>query len=130
MVERNAEGPELGLVPTGAEPEHQSPAADLLNRGRLSGQQPGRAEARARYEGPQPNPIGHGRERAEETPRVPRTALLAAIVPVEEVVAEPDRVEADVFGRTGHGGVLRPRHLTLDLGKLHPNAHLVRRGHS
>ena len=49
-------------------------------------------------------------------------SLLTAVVPVEQVVAEPDRVEARRLGGERHGGVLGPAHVALDLGQLHADA--------
>ena len=48
---------------------------------------------------------------------------LAARVAVEQVVAEPDRVEAGLLGGARHRGVLRPAHLALHLRQLHADPH-------
>ena len=47
MVERDAERPELGLVPAGAEAEDQPAAADLVDRRGLLGEDGGVVERRA-----------------------------------------------------------------------------------
>jgi hypothetical protein len=50
----------------------------------------------------------------------PRIAEMAGIA-VHQVIAEPDRIEADVFGEPGHFRELRPGARVLDLGKLDAN---------
>src|SRR5205823_13456932 len=47
MIERQAEGDELGLVPAGAEPQREAAAADLVERGRHLRQERGIAEGGA-----------------------------------------------------------------------------------
>src|SRR5215213_4553064 len=61
-------------------------------------------------------------ERGKQRPRLPRPALRPAVAAVEQVVAEPDRVEAGRVGRPGHGQVLGPAHVALDLGELDADA--------
>ena len=67
-------------------------------------------------------------EARQQRPRVPRPALRPPVVAVEQVVADPDRVEADLLGRAGHRGVLRPPHVPLDLGELHADTQGSRHG--
>jgi hypothetical protein len=67
------------------------------------------------------------RQAGEEAPSVLRSALFATIIAVQQLIADPHRVEADLLGGTGHGEVLRPRHVTLDLRKLH--THTKASGH-
>ena len=57
---------------------------------------------------------------ASEVHDLPRAPGDAAGQVVEQVVAEPDRVEADVLRGAGHGDQLRPLHAALHLGQLHP----------
>src|SRR5690349_3200870 len=66
---------------------------------------------------PQPRP---------STNRPPLTSSIAAamraIVPVEQVVAEPDRVESELLRGLRHRPVLGPAHDALDLGQLDSDA--------
>ena len=45
-----------------------------------------------------------------------------AVAAVEEVVAQPDRVESDFLRRPGQDHVFRPPHLPFDLRQLHSHA--------
>jgi hypothetical protein len=49
-------------------------------------------------------------------------ALRPAVAAVEEVVAHPDRVEADLLDGSRHGRILGPARVALDLRQLHPDA--------
>jgi class 3 adenylate cyclase len=71
----------------------------------------------------EPKTLGRSRQRRQQRPRFPRTALLAAVSAVEQMVAEPDRVETDLLSRARHRQVLRPAHLALDLRKLNADLH-------
>ena len=46
----------------------------------------------------------------------------SSVVAIEQVVAEPDRVEPDLLRGQRHRAVLGPAHVALDLGQLHSNA--------
>ena len=118
VVVGQAERAVLGLVPAGAEPEDEPAAAHLLDRRRHLRDQPGRMERGAGDERAELDTLGDRRQRGEHRPDLPRPALLTAVAAVEQVVAEPDRVEALLLGRAGHRGVLRPAGLVLDLGEL------------
>jgi len=74
-------------------------------------------------ERPQPDARGRRGERAEQRPRLPRRALRLAVVPVEQVVADPDRVEPALLRGAGHGPVLGPADLALHLRELDADAH-------
>ena len=119
VVERVAEGAELGLVPAGPEAEDEPAAADLVDRRGLLGEQRRVVEARA------------GDERPELDPRSSTAAIAASSVhashgprggpvrpAIEQVLADPDRVEPEVLDRPGHVEQLRPADLALDLGQL------------
>jgi hypothetical protein len=66
-------------------------------------------------EWPDPHAVGHTGEAGEQRPGVPRPALAPAVAPVEQVVADPQRVEADLLGRARHRDVLGPADVALDL---------------
>ena len=121
VVEREAEGAKLGLVPAGAEPEHEATAADLVDRGGLLGQQRRVVEVRARHERPELDPGGDGGDGAHQRPCLPRPARIAVGPAIEEVLAEPDRVEAEVLDGPHQVEQLRPANLALDLGQLDPD---------
>jgi hypothetical protein len=127
VVEGKPEGPELDLVPPRAEAEHQAAAADLIDRGRHLGQDAGDVERGTRHQRAQPDPLGHGGQPGQERPRLPRTALRSAVAPVQEVVADPQGIEAHLLRRAGHGHILGPRDPALDLWEL--DAHAKPPGH-
>ena len=118
VVVRVAERPELGLVPAGPEAEHQPASADLVDGHRLLGEQRRVVEARAGDERAELHPARDRGDRREGRPRLPRPARLAIRPAIEQVLAEPDRVEPEVLDRPDHVEQLRPAHLPLDLGKL------------
>jgi hypothetical protein len=122
MVEGDPECVVLGLVPARAEREHQPAAGQLVDRRSRARQQPRAAERGAGDERPDRDALGDAGEPGEQCPRVPRPALGPAVAAVEEVVADPDRVEADLLRRARHGDVLGPAHDALDLRKLDPDA--------
>ena len=122
VVVRQAEGAVLGLVPAGAEAEDEAAAADLGDRRRHLREQAGRVEARAGDERAERDPLGHGGECGEQGPGLPRAALGTTVTAVEEMIAEPDRVEADRLGGPGHRDVLGPPCLALHLRQLDPDA--------
>ena len=68
--------------------------------------------------GPSSTRDGDRGEGGERGPHLPRAAGHPTRKVVEQVVAEPDRVETDVLGRTGHGEQLGPLDAPLDLGEL------------
>src|SRR5581483_2522345 len=122
MVVGEPERPVLGLVPPRAEAEDEPAAADLGDRRRHLRQQPGWVEARAGDERSERHPLGDSRQRREQRPDLPGAALVASVAAVEQVVAEPDRVEAARLRDPRHRGVLGPAGLVLDLRKLDADA--------
>jgi hypothetical protein len=118
-----AERAELLLVPARAQAEHEAAAAHLGERGRHPRDQAGRMERRAGHQRAELHALGAGRERAEQCPGVPRPALDPVTVAVEQVVADPDGVEADLLRGLRHRQVLGPADLTLGLRELDPDAH-------
>ena len=78
-----------------ADAEHEAPAADLVDRRRHAARPcPGGWNARHATSGPSDHALGDGRERGQQRPGVPAARARAALVAVEQVVAEPDRVES------------------------------------
>jgi hypothetical protein len=118
MVVREAEGIELGSVPSRPHPQDQPAAAHFVDRRRDLGQHRRGMEVETGDERAQPHALGHGGERREERPRFPRPALRTAVASVEVVIADPDRVEPRVLGGERHGRVLRPPDLPFHLGEL------------
>jgi hypothetical protein len=123
VVVPQAERAILGVVPPGAEPENEAPAGDLVDRRCHLRDQSRRMKRCARHERAEADALGRGRQRCEQRPCFPRTALLAAVAPVEQMVSEPNRVETDLLGRARKRHVLRPTHVALDLGMLHADLH-------
>src|SRR5581483_8218747 len=80
-------------------------------------------EGGARDERPQLDAARHFGEPRERRPAVPRSALGPAVAAVEQMVADPDRVEPDVLGCARHRRELVAAHDALDFGKLHTDLH-------
>jgi hypothetical protein len=123
VVEGEAEALVLRLVPAGADAENEAAVTDLVDRRRLLGDHGRAVESETGDQGAELDPPRNGSQCAQSRPRLERTTWLPllALVAVHQVIAEPDRVEPDIFGDPGHLGQLRPRVLVLDLGELHPN---------
>ena len=113
-----AEGAELGLVPARPEAQHEAAAAELVDRRGLLGEQRRVVEVRAGDERPELDPRRRGRDRRQQRPGLPRAAGRPVRPAVEEVLADPHRVEAQVLDRAGHVEQLGPADLALDLGEL------------
>jgi hypothetical protein len=118
VVEREAEAAVLGLVPAGTEPDDQPAVGDLVDRGGELREHRRRMEARRGDERPDLDPRGDRGDPSEGGPGLPGAARLAVLVAVEEVVAEPDRVEPDRLRGHRHRAQLRPADDPLDLGEL------------
>src|SRR5512132_3429136 len=118
VVVRDAEGIELGSVPSRPHPQGQPAAAHFVDRRRDLGEHRRRVEVETGHEGTQPNALGDGGERREHRPRFPRPPLRPPVASVEVVLADPDRVESRVLGGERHGRVLGPANLPLHLGEL------------
>ena len=78
----------------------------------------GLVERGRRHERAERHALGGLGEAGQRGPGLPRPAGLAALVPVQQVVAEPDGVEAGLLGGAGDGAELRPADLALHLGEL------------
>ncbi len=68
--------------------------------------------------GPSSTRDGGGGDRRQHRPGLPRAARRSIRPAIEEMLAEPDRVEAEVLDRPDHVQQLGPAHLALDLGQL------------
>ncbi len=122
MVVREAERSVVRRVPSRAEGEDQPPAGDGVDGRRLLGEHRRGVEARARHEWTELDRGGRRGERGERRPHLPRPARPDGEV-VQQVIAEPERVEPDLLGRLRHGDQLGERHLPFDLRQLHPDLH-------
>ena len=92
MVERDAEGAELGLVPAGAQAEDQPAAADLVDRRGLLGEDSRVVERRAGDQRAELDAVGDRSDRGENRPGLPRPTRGSVGPAIEEVLAEPDGV--------------------------------------
>jgi hypothetical protein len=128
MVVREAERPILRLVPAGAQAEDQPPAGDLVDGVRLGSEHGRVVEARRGHQRTQLDPRRDRRQRGERAPRLPWRDRLRPPVPIQQVVADPDRVETDRLRGPCHLGQLRPPDDPLHLGEL--DADLQRTGHA
>ena len=86
----------LVLVPPGADPEDQSPAADVVDGDRLLEQDRGMPERVARHEHAQADARRLRRDRREQGPCLV-AAVLGAAIRVDQVVHEPRMVEAELL---------------------------------
>ena len=119
MVEREAERAVLGLVPAGSETEDQPSSADLVDGRRLLRQHRRGMEARRCDERTELDPRRGRRQGSQHRPALPGPARLRfAWQPIQEVIADPDRVEPERLGAPGKRDVLGPADLALDLGEL------------
>jgi hypothetical protein len=128
MVVGKSEGVVVGLIPSGAEPEDQPAVADLVDRRGLLRQHRRSVEARGGHEWTDLHALGDGGEGGEHRPRLPRAARGFAVVAVQQVVPDPDRIETDALRELGHLALFRPSNGALDFGKL--DADLQRSRHS
>jgi hypothetical protein len=126
MIERDPERPELRLVPPRADPEDQPAAADLVHGGGHLGDHARGVECQAGHEGPEVDPLGDRCEPGEKGPGLPRPALGTPVTSVQQVVAQPHRVEPRRLGGSSHGHVLGPPDVPLDFGELDPNSERAR----
>ena len=109
--------PELGLVPAGAEAEDEPAAADSSTVAACLASSAGLWKFVHATSGP--SSIRCVTRRWPRGASRPPTVRGPADRPaVEEVLAEPDRVEAELLDRARHVEELRPADLALDLGQL------------
>ena len=86
--------------------------------GGLLGEQRRVVEVRARDERPELHAGRRGGDGRHRGPRLPRAARRPVGPSIEEVLADPDRVVAEVLDGADHVEDLRPADLALDLGQL------------
>ena len=98
VVERDAEGGVLGLVPAAAQSQDQSPARQVVEGLAHLRHEPGIPERRAHHECAQLDPLDHAGQRGEGRPGLVQ-ALVGLVGEAEQqVVEDPDRIEADTLG--------------------------------
>ena len=127
MVEREAVGRVFRLVPAGAEAQDQPTAADLVEGGGLLGEHGGVVEAGRGDQRPDLHPFGDRGDRREGGPRLPWPPRRLVVTAIQEMVADPDRVEPDLLGGARHLAQLRPARHPLDLGQLDADLHQATR---
>ena len=106
------------VVPAGAQAQHQPAAGDLVHRRRLLGEHERRVERGRGDERPDRHALGGLGERRRASSTPPTARARAGRVPVQQMVADPDRVEARLLGRPRDRAQLRPADLALHLGQL------------
>src|SRR6478736_2591248 len=122
MVVREPVGSIVRCVPAGAEGEDQAALRDGVHRRRHLGEHRRGMETRAGDQRAEFDRGGRRGERGERRPHLPGPTRTDRQV-VEQMVAEPDRVEADLLGQPSHLDQLRERHLPLDLRQLDSDLH-------
>ena len=75
-------------------------------------------KAGAGHERTKRNPARDRRDPSELGPRFPGPAGAIGLVTVQEMVANPDGVEADLLTEPNHGRDFRPANLAFHLGQL------------
>src|SRR5262249_16444469 len=97
MVKWDAEGAELGFVPTGADAENEAALADFVYGGGHLRQYRGVPKLVAEHERAQLDAVGRVREGRKHRPAFPNSACRLSGVAVEEMIVEPNRIEPGVF---------------------------------
>ncbi len=120
VVLRIAERVVLGVVPPGPQAEGHPPAADDVGGGGHLGQEPGRSERGAHHQLAELDPFGGRGEGRHHRPRLELAFGRLAGAGREEVVVDPQGVEADRLGVLGEAPDLRPaRHPPAAVGRSH-----------
>ena len=107
VVERVAECRVLGLVPPGAEPEDQPPVRDLVDRRRHLRRDRGRPEPGAQDDRAKLGTLRRGRDGCEQRRRLVQARLVLVGETEEDVVIQPEAVDAAGLGQLGE--LLQPR---------------------
>jgi hypothetical protein len=97
VIEGVAEGAVLRFVPTGADPDDQAPAADLLDRVGHLGEERRIAERGTQYPGADLDPFRRRGERGNERPAFPNAIVGNSLEPVDQMVGDPDRIESGLL---------------------------------
>lgn len=118
IVERDPESGELRLIPPSAEPHDEPSAGQLIDRRRDASEHSGTVKRGARDERANADPLSHRGKPGQQRPRVPRPALRASVITVEEVIPHPHGVKPHLLSGASHHGVLRPTDDALDLWEL------------
>ena len=98
MVERQPEGAELLLVPAGAERDTSRPPLSSSTAAAARARSAGGRNAVQATSGPSSTRSVTAAIAGEHRPAVPRAALGTPVAAVEQVVADPERVEAGLLG--------------------------------
>jgi hypothetical protein len=102
VVEGQAEGIVLGLVPARADPQDKAAAADLVERVRHLRQHRRIAERVAEHQRAKLDALSSLGQRREHRPTLPDADRRLIVGPVQQVVVQPERVEAERLGRQRH----------------------------
>ncbi len=104
---RLLEGVRSAAIPTGAEPEEQSPARDRLQRRRHVGQDSRRAIGHVEHERPERDSSRDFGQCAQHGPRFRHAGAVVA-VGIAQVIPGPEPIEAGVLGRKRSGAHVGP----------------------
>ncbi len=105
VIEREPKGVVLGLVPPAPEADDQPPAGHFVERRAHLRHQPGIPERRAHHQGAELDPRHDGGEGRERRPGLDRPFVRLAVEPPDEVVEDPDRIEAEASARPANSAV-------------------------
>ena len=123
VVVGEAECLELVAVPSGPDAEHEPAIGDLIERCGLL-RQHGRVVERGRgHQGSDRHALRHRGDSGEDRPRLPRTRDAPIGISIQQMVADPHRVEPDCLGGRGDVLELGPPHHPFHLGELHSDTH-------
>src|SRR5215217_3433552 len=135
VVVGESEGRVLGFMPAGTETEDQPAAADLVDGVGHLGNQSRIAEAGAGYERTDLESPGRGGKCGQQRPGIPGALLVRLREAKEEVVRQPEGIEADFFRAPRHRrdvsptqaapapGFLEVRDKEADLERSQPCVH-------